>query len=268
MRFGSVCSGVEAASLAWNPLGWQAAWFAEIEPFPCAVLAHHYPNVPNYGDMTTLPERIRKGEIEAPDLLCGGTPCQAFSVAGMRKSLDDARGNLSLVFCELANAIDSARSVCGLAPAIIFWENVPGVLHTKDNAFGCFLAGLVGSDVPLTPGTKGDRWPSAGMAAGSKRRAAWRVLDAQFFGVPQRRRRVYVVASSGEGGGIDPSQILFERRSLSGNPSQSGGERQDNSKRTQGGIGGNDRTVGALTTDLDRGMTTQSLMGGVYALCK
>lgn len=155
MRFGSVCSGIEAASVAWNPLGWEAAWFSEIESFPCALLAHHYPNVPNLGDMTTIAPRILSGEVEAPDILCGGTPCQAFSVAGLRKSLDDARGNLSLVFCELANAIDTARLVRGLPPSIIFWENVPGVLNTKDNAFGCFLAGLAQCDVPLeVPGGK------------------------------------------------------------------------------------------------------------------
>ena len=150
LRFGSVCSGIEAASVAWNPLGWEATWFSEIEPFPCALLAHHYPNVPNLGDMTTLPSRILSGEVEAPDILCGGTPCQAFSFAGLRKSLDDARGNLSLVFCEIANAIDSVRSVRGLPPVIIFWENVPGVLSTKDNAFGCFLAGLAGGDSAYT----------------------------------------------------------------------------------------------------------------------
>lgn len=131
MRFGSVCSGIEAASVAWNPLGWEAAWFSEIEPFPCALLAHHYPNVPNLGDMTTIAPRILSGEVEAPDILCGGTPCQAFSVAGLRKSLDDARGNLSLVFCELANAIDSARSLRGLPPSIIFWENVPLTIQKR-----------------------------------------------------------------------------------------------------------------------------------------
>ena len=107
MKFGSVCSGIEAASVAWHPLGWQAAWLSEIEPFPSAVLAHHYPDVPNLGDMTALPERIASGEVEAPDLFCGGTPCQAFSVAGLRRSLDDDRGNLSLTFCEIANAIDT-----------------------------------------------------------------------------------------------------------------------------------------------------------------
>lgn len=148
LRFGSVCSGIEAASMAWNPLGWEAAWLSEIDAFPCAVLAHHFPDVPNLGDMTTLPERILSGEVEAPDILCGGTPCQAFSFAGRRQSLDDERGNLSLIFCEIANAIDSIRSVRGLPPTIIFWENVPGVLSTKDNAFGCFLAGLAGGDAP------------------------------------------------------------------------------------------------------------------------
>lgn len=162
MRFGSVCSGIEAASVAWNPLGWEAAWFAEIEPFPCAVLAHHYPSVPNHGDMTELPSKILKGEIEAPDMLCGGTPCQAFSVAGQRQSLDDDRGNLSLVFVEIANAIDLIRSVRSEAPCIVFWENVPGVLSVRDNAFGCFLAGLVGANIPLSSGTDGNKWPSAG----------------------------------------------------------------------------------------------------------
>ena len=139
MKFGSVCSGIEAASVAWTPLGWQAAWLAEIEKFPCEVLKHHYPDVPNLGDMTKLPDMILSGQVEAPDLFCGGTPCQAFSVAGLRQSLDDARGNLSLTFCEIANAIDQVRSVQQSNPCIVFWENVPGVLNTKDNAFGCFL---------------------------------------------------------------------------------------------------------------------------------
>lgn len=206
MRFGSVCSGIEAASVAWEPLGWKAAWLAEIEKFPAAVLAHHYPEVPNLGDMTALPARIASGEVEAPDIFCGGTPCQAFSIAGLRKSLDDARGNLSLVFCEIANAIDTARSVCGRPPAVIFWENVPGVLSTKDNAFGCFLAGLSGEDDPLV--APGGRWTSAGCVFGSQRTVAWRVLDAQYFGVAQRRRRVFVVASARKG--FDPAQVLFE----------------------------------------------------------
>ena len=206
MKFGSVCSGIEAASVAWEPLGWKAAWFSEIELFPCAVLKHHYPDVPNFGDMTTLPQRIISGEIEAPDLFCGGTPCQAFSVAGMRKSLDDARGNLSLTFCEIANAIDNVRLAGGEHPAIIFWENVPGVLSTKDNAFGCFLAGLAGEDGAVEP--PGGKWANAGCVYGPQRAVAWRVLDAQYFGVAQRRRRVFVVASARAD--FDPAAVLFE----------------------------------------------------------
>ena len=206
MRFGSVCSGIEAASVAWGPLGWTAAWLSEIEPFPSAVLAHHYPNVPNLGDMTKLPERILSGEVEAPGLFCGGTPCQAFSVAGLRNSLDDARGNLSLVFCEIANAIDEVRSVRGLDQSIIFWENVPGVLSTKDNAFGCFLGALAGEDDPIIP--SGEKWTNAGCVYGPQRAVAWRVLDAQYFGVAQRRRRVFVVASARAD--FDPAAVLFE----------------------------------------------------------
>ncbi len=203
--FGSVCSGIEAASVAWHPLGWRAAWLAEIEPFPSAVLKHHYPEVPNLGDMTTLPDRIRSGEVEAPDLFCGGTPCQAFSVAGLRRSLDDARGNLSLTFCEIANAIDSVRRSAGKPASIIFWENVPGVLSTADNAFGCFLGALAGCDSPVF---SGGRWTDAGVVAGPQRTVAWRILDAQYFGLAQRRRRVFVVASARDG--FDPAAVLFE----------------------------------------------------------
>ena len=206
MRFGSVCSGIEAASVAWHPLGWTAAWLSEIEKFPCAVLAHHYPDVPNLGDMTTLPDRIRSGEVEAPDVFCGGTPCQAFSVAGLRKSLDDARGNLSLTFCEIADAIDQVRFIQQSNPSIVFWENVPGVLNTKDNAFGCFLGALAGEDDALIP--PGGRWSNAGFIDGPQRAVAWRVLDAQYFGVAQRRRRVFVVASARDD--FDPASVLFE----------------------------------------------------------
>jgi DNA (cytosine-5)-methyltransferase 1 len=206
MKFGSVCSGIEAASVAWHPLGWEAAWLSEIEPFPCAVLKHHYPDVPNYGDMTLLPDRILSGEVEAPDLFCGGTPCQAFSVAGLRNSLDDARGNLSLTFVGIANAIDHVRSVRSASPAIIFWENVPGVLNTKDNAFGCFLGALSGESDQIKP--PGDKWTNAGCVFGPQRAVAWRVLDAQYFGVAQRRRRVFVVASARDD--FDPVSVLFE----------------------------------------------------------
>jgi DNA (cytosine-5)-methyltransferase 1 len=211
VSFGSVCSGIEAASVAWHPLGWRAAWLAEIEPFPSAVLQHHYPQVPNVGDMATLPARIRAGAVLAPDLFCGGTPCQAFSVAGLRRSLDDARGNLSLTFCEIADAIDSVRLAAGKPASIVFWENVPGVLSTADNAFGCFLGALAGCDTAIEP-LAATGWTDAGVVAGPSRAVAWRVLDAQFFGLAQRRRRVFVVASSRDG--FDPGAVLLEWEGL------------------------------------------------------
>jgi len=191
VTYGSVCSGIEAVSVAWRPLGWRAAWLAEIEPFPSRVLAHHYPETPNLGDMTTIAARIAAGEVDAPDLLVGGTPCQSFSVAGLRRGLSDERGNLALEFVRLADAI-SAR----VPDAWTLWENVPGVLSDKGNAFGCFLAGLVGADAPLV--SRGG-WRGAGVVAGPRRVAAWRILDAQFFGVAQRRRRVFVLARGGAG---------------------------------------------------------------------
>ena len=206
MKFISICSGIDAASVAFNPLGWKAVAFSEIEPFPCAVLAHHYPEVPNLGDMTTIARRVLTGEVSAPDVFCGGTPCQAFSVAGLRQSLDDARGNLTLKFVEIADAIDHVRTGRGEDECIVFWENVPGVLSTKDNAFGCFLGGLAGEDGPLEP--PGGKWANAGAVYGPRRAVAWRTLDAQYFGVAQRRRRVFVVASARDG--FDPATVLFE----------------------------------------------------------
>jgi DNA (cytosine-5)-methyltransferase 1 len=258
LRFGSVCSGIEAASTAWNPLGWEAAWLSEIEPFPSAVLAHHYPDVPNLGDMTLLPDRIANGEVEAPDLFCGGTPCQAFSVAGLRKSLDDARGNLSLVFCEIANAIDTQRAGRNQPPAIIFWENVPGVLSTKDNAFGCFLAGLAGEEDPVEP-PRG-KWTNSGVVLGPQRAVAWRILDAQYFGVAQRRRRVFVVASARDD--FDPASVLFEFDGMRRDTAPSRQERQNTAPSAgsslAGGIDyeGNGHTADEPTGPLLKGSPT------------
>ncbi|MCA1907919.1 MAG: DNA cytosine methyltransferase [Magnetospirillum sp.] len=196
--YGSVCSGIEAATAAWEPLGWRAAFFSEIEPFPSAVLAHRHPAIPNLGDMTAIDGSAWRGKI---DVLVGGTPCQAFSVAGLRKSLDDSRGNLALKFVELADAID---------PAWVVWENVPGVLSTRDNAFGCLLGGLAGEDGPVVP-PRG-KWSDAGVVVGPARTVAWRVLDAQYFGLAQRRRRVFVVAGAGDR--ADPVQVLLEREGV------------------------------------------------------
>jgi DNA (cytosine-5)-methyltransferase 1 len=203
MKYLSVCSGIEAATVAWHSLGWEPLAFSEIEPFPRKVLSHHYPDVPLHGDFTLLREQ---DWIKDADILVGGTPCQAFSVAGLRHSLDDDRGNLTLEFVRLADAIDAIRSI----PCTIVWENVPGVLSVKDNAFGCFLGALAGEDAPLV--APGGRWSNAGFVDGPKRTIAWRILDAQYFGVAQRRRRVFVVASARTD--FDPAEILFEFEGL------------------------------------------------------
>jgi len=186
MRYGSVCSGVEAATAAWHPLGWTPQWFSEIEKFPSAVLAHHYPDVPNLGDMTQFKEWPIDRSI---DLLVGGTPCQSFSVAGLRKGLDDPRGNLMLTYLAIAAQYQ---------PKWLVWENVPGVLSSqRGRDFGTFLGAL---------GQLGYGF-------------AYRVLDAQYFGVAQRRRRVFVVGYLGDW--RRAAAVLFERESMSGHPAPS-----------------------------------------------
>ena len=219
MNFLSVCSGIEAASVAWNPLGWKAWALAEIEPFPCAVLAHHYPDTPNLGDMTNFKE-WPDGAI---DLLCGGTPCQSFSVAGLRKGLDDPRGNLMLTFGAIA-----AR----YRPRWLVWENVPGVLSSNGGRdFGSFLGllGFIGY------------------------RFAYRVLDAQYFGLAQRRKRVFVVGCLG--GWRSAAAVLFERSSLSWNPAPSRETRQGVAagtlRRTQGGSDVDHPRAGHIVATID-----------------
>ncbi|MGV8246320.1 DNA cytosine methyltransferase [Pseudomonas aeruginosa] len=208
ITYGSVCSGIEAASVAWHVLGFRASWFAEIEPFPSAVLAHRWPAVPNLGDMTKLAREVLLGIIAAPLILVGGTPCQDFSVAGMRAGLAGERGALTMKFVELADAIDHVRPDGD--ECVVVWENVPGVLSDKGNAFGNFLAALVGESEELQP--PGGKWKDAGCVYGPKRTAAWRILDAQYFGLAQRRRRVFVIASARAG--FDPCEVLFEREGL------------------------------------------------------
>jgi len=212
MKYGSVCSGVEAATVAWHPLGWQPQWFSEIEKFPSAVLAHHYPDVPNHGDMTQFKEWPNDRSI---DLLVGGTPCQSFSVAGLRKGLDDPRGNLMLTYLAIA---------AQYRPKWLVWENVPGVLSSnRGRDFGSFLGAL---------GQCGYGF-------------AYRVFDAQFFGVPQRRRRVFVVGYSGDW--RRAAAVLFERESLQGHPAPSRKARQETAGTiaTRAGSGGG----GGLGTD-------------------
>ncbi len=222
MRYLSVCSGIEAASVAWEPLGWAPVAFAEIEKFPSKVLAHHYPEVPNLGDMT----KFREWDIErgAVDVLVGGTPCQSFSVAGLRKGLDDPRGNLALTFVAM---VDHYR------PEWVIWENVPGVLSSSGGRdFGSFLGAL---------GQLGYGF-------------AYRVLDAQYFGVPQRRRRVFVVAHS-SGDSRRAAEVLFEPESLRGDSPKgnSKGQKSTSSPASSTDENGIQRTVGTLYADTHPG---------------
>ena len=220
--FGSLCSGIEAASYVFMPLGINPLWLSEIADFPSRFLAEKYPEAPNLGDMNDIPRMINEGAIEAPDMLCGGTPCQAFSLAGWRNGINDDRGLLTLKYIDIVNSIDSKRLSEGKNRTVFFWENVEGALTDKTNAFGCFLAGLIGLQEPLisplgktikTKGKEGTenivfpKWPNAGVVYGKDRNIAWRILDAKYFGVPQQRRRIYVL-----GGGKDfhPERVLFE----------------------------------------------------------
>lgn len=201
---GSICSGIEAASVAWESLGFEFKWFSEIAPFPSQVLQDKYPNIENLGDMNSIPNAIMEENIFSPDLICGGTPCQAFSLAGWKNGLDDDRGNLTLKFVDIVEANDYVRLKKGLKETVVFWENVEGVLTDKTNAFGCFISSLAGFSNVLDV----KRWPTSGVVRGPKRNIAWRVLDAKYFGLPQQRKRLYVLA-----GGKDffPENVLFEK---------------------------------------------------------
>lgn len=180
MKYGSICSGIEAATVAWHPLGWKPVFFSEIDKAPRKVLAHHYPDVPCHGDFTTIGEN----DYEPIDLLVGGTPCQEFSVAGPRGGLSSERGNLALEFIRLAER---------LRPKILLWENVLGVLSSNGGRdFGSILGGL---------GQLGYGF-------------AYRVLNSEYFGVPQRRRRVFLVCVLGDW--TAAAKILFEPESLQG----------------------------------------------------
>jgi DNA (cytosine-5)-methyltransferase 1 len=209
MKYATVCSGIGAPEAAWADMWGPPVFTSEIDKFPSAVLKHHYPDVPNYGDMT----KYKEWPDHELNVLVGGTPCQAFSVAGLRRSLEDDRGNLTLTFLGIVRRY---------RPRFTIWENVPGVLNTRDNAFGHLLGGIVGAhQAPSPNGGKGGGWGNAGFILGPERVAAWRVLDAQYFGVPQRRKRVFLIASPREMG-FAPCQILFEPESLRGNPPKGG----------------------------------------------
>ena len=203
MRYGSVCSGVEAATMAWHPLGWKAQWFSEIEPFPSAVLQHHYPEVPNLGDMTLIHSNPIFNETTI-DVLVGGTPCQSFSVAGLRKGMEDPRGNLALEFCRIANKAK---------PQWIVWENVPGVLSSNGGKdFGSLLGAL---------GELGYGF-------------AYRILDAQHFGVAQRRRRVFLIGYLGDW--RPAAAVLFESESLCRNIAESRSKREKVARKVEASV--------------------------------
>ena len=227
MRYASVCSGVEAPTVAWHPIGWEPVFFSEIEKFPSAVLQHHYPHVPNYGDMTNYKEWPDDQSIS---LLVGGTPCQSFSVAGLRKGLADPRGNLMLTFLAVAKKYN---------PQWIVWENVPGVLSSNEGRdFGAFLSAL---------GECGYGF-------------AYRVLDAQYFGVAQRRRRVFVVGYLGDW--RRAAAVLFERESLSGHPAPSRQTREEIAKCLTSRVGSAyDAQTEQFVTDQERVNTITASYG-------
>ena len=237
MRYGSVCSGIEAASCAWESLGWQAAWFSEIAPWPSKFLAQRFPSVPNHGSLVGLAGRLA-GDARRIDVLVGGTPCQAFSVSGLRGGLTDDRGNLTLEFARLAAA---------LRPRWLVWENVPGVLSDSTNAFGCLLGALSELGYGL----------------------AWRVLDAQFFGVAQRRERVFLVGHLGAAAAA--GAVLFEPEGVRRNPPTRGEAREDVAGTLGIGAGGRRRDLdghGAYVPQVARTLRAQGQdHGSTQAVC-
>lgn len=207
---GSVCSGIEAASVAWHDFNFEFKWFSEISKFPADILKQKYPHISNLGDMVHIPELLKKHKIFAPDLICGGTPCQAFSLAGMKNGLDDERGNLTLKFIDIIDENDNIRLANGQNRTVVFWENVEGVLTDKTNAFGCFISSLAGLDKVIEK----KRWATSGILKGKKRNIAWRVLDAKYFGLPQQRRRLYLIATDKN---YAPENILLELHDIQNN---------------------------------------------------
>ncbi|MGY1490737.1 DNA cytosine methyltransferase [Methylobacillus pratensis] len=233
MKYLSVCSGIEAATLAWHPLGWKPVAFSEIEAFPCALLAHHYPDVPNWGDMT----KYQEWPDAVIDILVGGTPCQSFSVAGLRKGLADPRGNLMLTYGAIA---------AKYRPTWLVWENVPGVLSSeKGKDFASFLGLITGQEIHPPAGG----WKNSGIVPGYKNAygVAWRVLDAQYFGVPQRRRRVFVVGYIGDW--RRAAAVLFERHSMSGHPAPRRKPGENIAATVRAGVANGSKGHGARSED-------------------
>lgn len=212
MRYVSLFSGIEAASVAWHPLGWEPLAFSEIDTFPSAVLAHHYPDTPNLGDITRI-DWSRHSDCTTADLVVGGSPCQSFSIAGRREGLEGASGLMW----------EYVRAIRELRPRWLVWENVPGALSSSGGEdFRCLLQAL----------------DELGYCV------AWRVLDAQYFGVAQRRRRVYVVGSLGS---TRACEVLFEPESLRWDHPSGRAKRQALTRGFGGGARGADAGPGCLT---------------------
>lgn len=227
IRYISLFSGIESATVAWQTLGWEPVAYAEIEPFPKAVLRQHYPEVPDLGDVTKVDW---KQYHHAADVVVGGSPCQAFSIAGLRKALDDPRGQLMLEYLRACAEID---------PEWIVWENVPGVLSAEHGrAFQSLLEAVA------------ELWPDGG--------AAWRVLDAQFFGVAQRRERVFLVVNTRDWRRAAP--VLFERESLCWDHQSSREKRKSLAGGTAGGVGNADSGIGNLTHGENGGRDQSAVM--------
>ena len=261
MRYASVCSGVEAATVAWHPLGWEPVWYSQYDPehnyerngldFASQTLATLYPEVPNLGDMLKLRDH-KIYQDEQFDLLVGGTPCQGFSVAGLRGGLRDERSNLSLEFVRI---LDEKR------PQWFVWENVPGVLTTKsgeetqsdgdiDEEFGgtssdfaCLISAFTGRDIA------DQKFENAGVIEGEFYSIAWRILDSQYFGVPQRRRRIFVVGHLGKDW-RPPVAVLFEQDSLRRDFTPGGKKRKRTTRNTKKCAGGNSERGGVQNEGL------------------
>ena len=236
IRASTLCSGIGAPEMAMPEWDW--LWCAEIAAFPSEVLRQRY----GHQNLGSIAEpgfvSCALDLAPPPHVMIAGTPCQDFSVAGLRAGLRGDRGNLTLRALQILDELDDAARSSGQPPVTFVWENVPGVLSDKTNAFGCLLAGLVGHDTTLTA-PDGRKWPSAGMVSGPKRRAAWRVLDAQYFGLAQRRERVFLVGSAD--GGADPAAVLLEPQSLRRHPPARRGPPENPASTLAGGSPGGRR---------------------------
>jgi len=275
LKYASVCSGIEAATVAWHPLGWKPVWFSQYDPendyskrldFPSEVLQHHYPHVLNLGDMLKLRD-LKTYHDEQFDLLVGGTPCQSFSIAGLRKGLGDERGNLALEF---------VRILIEKRPKWFVWENVPGVITsgTDENGdesdeeseeegsssdFACILSAFTGRDIAAQDFEK------SGAIEGEFYSIAWRILDSQYFGVPQRRRRIFVVGHLGKDW-RPPVAVLFEQDSLRRDFTPGGKKRKGTPGNSKNSVGGDSERVGRQSRPAELASTLNCAYGDKMGL--